>query len=92
MTRIVNVYIVYDLGAWQKNITNNFKFKNYLFGATNIVKNSDKEKHVYSGYEIIFDIAGSWSFNNEVAKNVINVDVDNSLLVHHLIWQSQEKY
>ena len=44
LTKIVNVYIVYDLAAWTRNPTNNFKFKNCLFGATNTVKNSDKEK------------------------------------------------
>ena len=49
LTKIVNVYIVYDLAAWSRNTTNNLKFKNCLFGATNIVKNSDKEKCVYSG-------------------------------------------
>ena len=46
LTKIVNVYIVYDLNAWLRNTTNNFKLKNSLFGATNIVKNSDKEKYV----------------------------------------------
>ena len=46
MTKIVNVYIVYDLAAWSRNPTNNFNFKNCLFGGTNIVKNSDKEKYV----------------------------------------------
>ena len=35
------------------------KFKNCLFGATNIVENSDKEKYVYSGYGITFEIGGS---------------------------------
>ena len=50
-TKIVNVYIVYDLDAWTRNPANNFKFKNCLSGATNIVKSSDKEKYVYSGYE-----------------------------------------
>ena len=59
LTKIINVYIVYDLDAWPRNPTNNFKFKNCLFGATNIVKNSDKEKYVYSGYGITFDSAGS---------------------------------
>ena len=54
LTKIVNVYIVYDLDAWPKNPTNNFKFKSCLFGASNTVKNSDKEKHVYSGYGITF--------------------------------------
>ena len=49
MTKIINVYTVYDLAAWPGNPTNNFKFKNSLFGATNMVKNSDKEKYIYSG-------------------------------------------
>ena len=43
LTKIVNVYIVCDLDAWSRNTTNNFKFKNCLFGATTLVKNSDKK-------------------------------------------------
>ena len=43
LTKIVNVYIVYDLDSWLKTPTNNFKFKSYLFGAINIVKKSDTE-------------------------------------------------
>ena len=43
LSKIANVYIVYDLDAWARNSTDNFKFKNYLFGATGIVKNSDKK-------------------------------------------------
>ena len=38
LIKIGNVYIVYDLDAWPRNPTNNFEFKNYLFGATSIVK------------------------------------------------------
>ena len=68
LTKIGNVYIVYELNARPINPTNNFKFKNCLFGATNIVKNSDKEKHVYSGYRIKFDSAGFWSFDNDTAR------------------------
>ena len=56
---MVNVGIVYDLDAWPRNSTNNFKFKNCLFGATNVVKNIDKENYVYSGCGITFDSAGS---------------------------------
>ena len=48
-SKIVDVYIVYDLDAWPRNLTNNFKFKNCLFGATSVVvKNSDEEKYVHS--------------------------------------------
>ena len=43
MTKIVNACIVYDLYAWPRNPTNNFKFHNCLFSATNIVKSSDKK-------------------------------------------------
>ena len=57
LTKIVNVYIVYDLDAWPRNPTNNFKFKNCLFGATTIVKNNDKKKYVYNRYGITFDSA-----------------------------------
>ena len=38
LTKIVNVYIVYDLAAWPRNPTNNVKFKNSLVGASNLVK------------------------------------------------------
>ena len=56
------------------------KFKNCLFGATNIIKNRDKEKYVYSGYRIIFNSTDWWSFGNGTARNVIIVGVD---IVHH---------
>ena len=48
LTRIVNVYIVYDLDAWPRNPTKNFKSKNCLFGVTSIIKNSDKEMYANS--------------------------------------------
>ena len=77
LSKIVNDYIVYDLDAWSRNPTNNFKFKNCLFGATSIAEDSDKGRYVYSGYGITFDSAGSWSFNNDTARNVMIFGVDN---------------
>ena len=47
-----------------------------------IVKNSDKEKYVYSGYEISLDRADSWSFDNDFARNVAIFGVDNSSSSH----------
>ena len=70
----MNVCIVFDLHPWSRNPAKNFKFKNCLFEATNVVRNSDKEKYVYSGYEITFDSAGSWSFDNDFARNIIIFD------------------
>ena len=82
LTKTVNVSIVYDLDAWPKGPTSNFKFNKGLFGATNIVKNSDKEKYVYSGYRITFDSVGLWSFDNDIARNVISFSVDDSSPSH----------
>ena len=36
-------------------MVNNFLLKNWLFGVTNIVNNSDQSKYLYSGYGIAFD-------------------------------------
>ena len=78
MIKIVNVYIVYDLDSWPKNLTNNLKFRNYLFGATSAVKNSDKENCVYSGYGITFDSTVFWIFDNNMSRNVKLFGVNNS--------------
>ena len=44
---------------------------------TNIVKNHDINKYVYSGYEITFGTADSWSFGNDFAWNAVIFVVDN---------------
>ena len=53
-----------------------------LFGTTNIVRNSNKEKYGYCGYSRMFDSAGSWSFDNRSARNVIIFGVDNNFSYH----------
>ena len=42
--KIVNSYIVCDLNNWPNIPSRNFTFKNFLFGATSVVKTSDEEK------------------------------------------------
>ena len=81
-TKIINSYIVYDLDAWTVNPTDNFKFKNCIFGVASKVENSDKEMYPCNGYGITFDSAGSWSFVNDFARNVIIIVVDNSSSFH----------
>ena len=81
-TKIAIFYIVYDSDSWPKNLTDSLKFKNCLFGATNMIKNSDKEKDVYSGYGITFDSVGSRSFDNDTAINILTFGVHNSSKSH----------
>ena len=67
---------------------NNFKLKNCLFGATNIVKKSDKKKRVHSGYGIAFDGAGSWNFGNDFVRNVLIFVVDHVSSSHVDDWKN----
>ena len=53
-----------------------------MFGAITKVKNSDKEKYMYSGYGIAFDSSDSWSFDNDTARNVIIFYVDDNSSSH----------
>ena len=53
-----------------------------MFGAIDIVQNSDKCKYLYSGHGIEFDGAGSWSFGNNFARNAVTFSIDNSSLSH----------
>ena len=69
---------IYNLDDWSKIPLNNFTFRNCLFGVINLVKNSDKSKYMYRVYEIEFDGAGPWSFDNYFARNAVIFGVNNS--------------
>ena len=58
---IVNIYIVYELGASGSN-DNSPTLKNCLFGAVTLIKNVDIDKYGYSGYGIGFDRKSGFSF------------------------------
>ena len=85
LTKIVNVYIVYDLDAWQKIPLRNSTLRNCLFGLADTVKDSNKEKYVCSDYGIAFDgwSGSEWSFGNDYPRNVIVFGVDNSSSSHN---------
>ena len=51
---IVNIYIVYELGASGSN-NNDPTIKNFLFGAVTLTKNAGIDKYGYSDYGIGFD-------------------------------------
>ena len=59
--KVVNIYIVYELGASTFNIDDP-TIKNCLFGAVTLTKNADIDKYRYFGYGIGSDRRGSFSF------------------------------
>ena len=80
--KTINAYITYDLDNWPINSPKNFVSQNCLFDATNVAKDSDKSKCVYTDYGIAFDGAGSWIFRYGFARTVIIFGVDNSSSSH----------
>ena len=80
--KVVNIYIVYELGASGSNV-NDPTLKNCLLHAVTLTKNADIDKYGYSGYGIGFDRRGSFSFpGGGFGQNVLIFGVDMSSSAH----------
>ena len=58
---IVNLFIVYKLGRWSRDVNTGFTLKDCLLGAVKITKNVDADKCKHSGYSIGFDSRSEFS-------------------------------
>ena len=74
---IVNIYIVYEITSDYKDI-NYPTLENCMFGSVKLTKTADIDKYGYSEYGIGFDRETSFSFGNDIGKNVITFGVDMS--------------
>ena len=72
-----NIYIAYKITG-NNNDINYPTLENCLFGSVKLTKNADIDNYRYSGYGIGFDRKSSFSFGNDVGKNVIIFRVDMS--------------
>ena len=81
--KVVNIYIVYELGGSSSNV-NDPTIKNCLFGAVTLTKNADIEKYKYSGYGIGFDRRSCFSFTGGgFGQNMLTFgeDMSTSILI-----------
>ena len=80
--KVVNIYIVYELGASSSHV-NDPTLKNCLFGAVTLTKNIDIDRYGYSGYGIGFDRRASSSFSGGgFGQNILIFGVDMSFSAH----------
>ena len=80
--KVVNIYIVYELGASSSHFDDPI-LKNCLFGAVTLTKNTDFEKYKYSGYGIGFYRRSSYSFaGGGYGPNVLTFGADMSSSPH----------
>ena len=82
--KVVNIYIVYELGLINNYRSNVYTIQNALFGAMKITKNAtNNSKNKYEGYGICFDSGGTFCKGNiSDGKNVIIFGVDMSFSTH----------
>ena len=81
--KVVNIYIVYELGASSSH-NKDPTLKNCLFGAVTLTKNPNINKYGYSGYGIRFDRTSSFSFSGDgFGHNVLIFGVDMSFSARH---------
>ena len=80
--KVVNIYIVYSLGASSSTYSDP-TIKNCLFGAVTLTKNADIDKYRYSGDGIGFDRRGSFSFpDGGFGQNIIIFGADMNSSIH----------
>ena len=80
---VVNLFIVYELDRWSRDLNTDFTLKECLFGAVKLTKNDDPDKYKYSGYDIGFDSRSQFSLTDgSMRKNVIIFGADISSSVH----------
>ena len=59
----------------------NFTLKDCLFGGVKVAKNDDPDKHVYSGYDILFNFHLEFPLP-AVGKKVVFLGIDINASVH----------
>ena len=78
-----NLFIVYELDKWSRDLSTDFTLKDCLFGSIKLTKNADPDKYKYNGYGIEFDLRSESSLpDGSLSTNVTNFGVDMSSSVH----------
>ena len=62
--KVIDLYILYTLSSWLRNLITDFTWSNCLFGSVKLTHNADPEKCKCSGYDIAFDSRWVFSFTD----------------------------
>ena len=75
---MVNLFVVYELDTWSRDLNTCFTLKDCLFGSVKLTKNADTDKNKYSSYGIGFDSHSAFSLpDGSTGKNFIIFGVDD---------------
>ena len=79
---VLNLFVVYELDRWSRDLNTDFTPKDCLFGAVKLTKNADPDKYNYSGYGIGFDLRLEFSLSD--GSNGVKVSLFLELILAHL--------
>ena len=80
---MVNLFIVYELDTWSRDLNTESTLKDCLFRAVKLIKNADTDRCKYSSYGIGFDWQSAFSLpHGRIEKNVIVFGADISSSVY----------
>lgn len=77
------MYINSEIKSWTFYVNSVFTLGNSSLGSVKLTTNADPGKYYWSGYDISFDVGGTFSLpNDEFGKNVIVFTVDINSSAH----------
>ena len=75
----ISFFIVYKLGTWSRDLNTGFTLKDCLFGSVKLVRNTDPDKYVCTGYGIGFNLRSAFSLTDDsTGKNATIFGADMS--------------
>ena len=69
---MISFSITFDITSWPFYIDSGFTLRNFVFRTVKLNKNADPDKYCCCGYDISFDVRGTFSLlNGGFGKNVV---------------------
>ena len=82
--KLINIYISCILNQWPSDLNTDFTLSNCIFVCVKLNQNADRDKYVYIGYGIGFDLRLEFSLpDGSMGKSFIIFGVDMTSSVHN---------
>ena len=78
---MINIYIVYELNTWSRDLNTVFTLKDCLFGGVKLATNADPDKYVHSGFGIAFDSRSGFSLPDGNMTSSVHINKEGKIIL-----------
>ena len=78
---MINIYIVYELNTWSRDLNTVFTLKDCLFGGVKLATNADPDKYLHSGFGIAFDSRSGFSLPNGNMTSSVHINKEGKIIL-----------